>query len=310
MSMVLVSHQKAHNRSINARRSPQNKINSGHLKSQSAMEYLLTYGWAILIIVAVLVSMFSLGVFNATEPTAQPGACHVYKSVEGASNIGECQGIWPEFVAEFDGSSTISIPANNLPTGNTPRTITAWIDPNNEAGNRGIFYYGGVNCQPNGAIFGLILSSSNLYLWGSCDDVSSTQTLPTGVWSFIAVNYTGSKETLFYNGKEISPPNGYTSYACNSAECTSAYIGGQPGWWGGLFSGSMANVQIYNTSLSQAEIAALYQEGIGGAPIDPNHIIGWWPLNGNAQDYSGSNDNGQAVNVAYNSTWESAYTQP
>ena len=82
MSMVLVSHQKAHNRSINARRSPQNKIHSGHLKSQSAMEYLLTYGWAILIIVAVLVSMFSLGVFNATEPTAQPGACHVYKSVE------------------------------------------------------------------------------------------------------------------------------------------------------------------------------------------------------------------------------------
>jgi hypothetical protein len=35
------------------------------LKAQSAMEYLMTYGWAILIISVVLASLFSLGVFNA-----------------------------------------------------------------------------------------------------------------------------------------------------------------------------------------------------------------------------------------------------
>ncbi|MDE1873498.1 MAG: hypothetical protein KGI04_00035 [Candidatus Micrarchaeota archaeon] len=34
------------------------------LKSQSAMEYLLTYSWALLIISVVLVALFALGVFN------------------------------------------------------------------------------------------------------------------------------------------------------------------------------------------------------------------------------------------------------
>ncbi len=35
------------------------------LKAQSAMEYLMTYGWAILIIAVVLASLFALGVFNS-----------------------------------------------------------------------------------------------------------------------------------------------------------------------------------------------------------------------------------------------------
>ena len=34
------------------------------LKSQSAMEYLMTYGWAILIIAIVLVAFFSLNLFT------------------------------------------------------------------------------------------------------------------------------------------------------------------------------------------------------------------------------------------------------
>jgi len=37
------------------------------LKAQSAMEYLMTYGWAILIISIVLGSLFSLGVFSTSS---------------------------------------------------------------------------------------------------------------------------------------------------------------------------------------------------------------------------------------------------
>ena len=39
------------------------------LKAQSAMEYLMTYGWAILIIAVVLGALFSLGVFGANTAT-------------------------------------------------------------------------------------------------------------------------------------------------------------------------------------------------------------------------------------------------
>ena len=48
------------------------------LKAQSAMEYLMTYGWAILIIAVVLGALFSLGVFGGssllgTSCVASPG---------------------------------------------------------------------------------------------------------------------------------------------------------------------------------------------------------------------------------------------
>ncbi len=38
-----------------------------HQKAQSAMEYLMTYGWAILIIAVVLGALFSLGVFSGSN---------------------------------------------------------------------------------------------------------------------------------------------------------------------------------------------------------------------------------------------------
>lgn len=40
-------------------------MNARRLKAQSAMEYLMTYGWAILIIAVVLGALFSLGVFSS-----------------------------------------------------------------------------------------------------------------------------------------------------------------------------------------------------------------------------------------------------
>ena len=43
------------------------------LVAQSAMEYLMTYGWAILIIAVVLAALFELGVFNG--PQSLPQAC-------------------------------------------------------------------------------------------------------------------------------------------------------------------------------------------------------------------------------------------
>jgi hypothetical protein len=42
-------------------------MNNRRLKAQSAMEYLMTYGWAILIIAVVLGALFSLGVFSGAS---------------------------------------------------------------------------------------------------------------------------------------------------------------------------------------------------------------------------------------------------
>ena len=75
------------------------------------------------------------------------------------------------------------------------------------------------------------------------------------------------------------------------------------------FTGMISNAQVYNTSLSSNEVNALYMEGIGGAPIKLQNLVGWWPLNGNVQDYSGNRNDGIATAVTYTSTWTNGYTQ-
>ena len=46
-------------------------------KAQTAMEYLMTYGWAILIIIVVVAALYSLGVFSI-KPTVACSPCFGY----------------------------------------------------------------------------------------------------------------------------------------------------------------------------------------------------------------------------------------
>ncbi len=62
--------------------------------------------------------------------------------------------------------------------------------------------------------------------------------------------------------------------------------------------------------MSSNDVQALYLEGIGGAPINLQSLVAWWPLNGNAHDYSGNSNNGNAINVQFTTNWENGYTSP
>ncbi len=73
------------------------------------------------------------------------------------------------------------------------------------------------------------------------------------------------------------------------------------------FQGSLSNVQIYNASLTADQVQYLYKEGIGGAPIYLQRLVGWWPINGDTIDYSGNNNNGMPANVIYSGTWTNGY---
>jgi len=128
----------------------------------------------------------------------------------------------------------------------------------------------------------------------------------TGKWYFIAWTYNpaqNNNQSAFLNGALIG-----TNTGANMVLNGAIQLGknGQPG----SINGYVSNFQIYNTSLSANEIQALYLEGIGGAPINLQHLVGWWPLNGNANDYSGNGNNGQASNVNFVSNWYNGYTPP
>ena len=47
-------------------------------KGQAAMEYLMTYGWAILIIIVVVAALYAMGVFKVGKPTVPCSPCFSY----------------------------------------------------------------------------------------------------------------------------------------------------------------------------------------------------------------------------------------
>ena len=82
-------------------------------KSQSALEYMMTYGWAILIIVIVAVILYSMGIFNprasvtATSSGFSPFAASA--AVCGSSNI------------------TVAFTVGGLPSGASSATVGSLV---------------------------------------------------------------------------------------------------------------------------------------------------------------------------------------
>ena len=110
-------------------------------KSQSAMEYLMTYGWAILIIAVVLGAIYSLGLFNATAfgPHAPPGSCQIFRpNGPGTSQYidlaGACTNLPPQYGAQFGGiakGAYVAISPNSYVNfaGANIISASAWINP-------------------------------------------------------------------------------------------------------------------------------------------------------------------------------------
>ena len=288
------------------------------------MEYLMTYGWAILIIAVVLGALFQLGVFSGIGvPRAQPGNCQVIKAGSGISQVvsleGQCQGQLPQYVAQFNGqSSAVSLSTSIAPTGAAPRTLTAWVSTTSNT-NQNILGYGGnqacnsgfqidtnLTCYVNGAKIGVVMDPGCGY---ACSFPASAT---PNTWYFVAVTYDGATATIYLSSPGGQLISGNLGYSANTNLVSGFNIGHGYGYHvtSSYFSGSIANVQLYNASLTSSEVRALYLEGIGGAPINPQYIVGWWPLNGNAQDYSGNNNNGQPTSITYSSSWTNGYTQP
>jgi hypothetical protein len=113
------------------RKRPLRKASS---KAQSAMEYLMTYGWAILIISVVLAALFQLGVFNPMTfaPKAPPGACQVFRpngpyTTSFINLEGVCSGELPQYVAQFNGQSSYITVGNSLSLSPSTFTLVGWI---------------------------------------------------------------------------------------------------------------------------------------------------------------------------------------
>ncbi len=251
---------------------------------QSAMEYLMTYGWAILIIAIVLVAFFSLNLFNpyTFAPKASPGSCQILRPNGPGSNIfvsavgPTCTtNEIPEYVAEFGGAST------NLTTGVTSFpvispssgavTVTQWVYVSSYTPAAGFFTIHSSSTNVSFTAFideGGCVANTQYFLpmlkngTHDTDVCVPPQHFPINTWVFV-VSIVNNTNIVGYVGTGGILTNSSGSYLQSILTPTSFRIGYS---YNGYFpTGSMvSNVQVYNTTLSSSQVSALYAEGIGG----------------------------------------------
>jgi hypothetical protein len=287
----------------------------------------MTYGWAILIIAVVLSTLFALGIFNGSSltPKAAPGSCEVYRGNGPGTTTylslgGLCNEL-PKFVGRFgyqgkfsnSGLSNITVKSVSfMPTitssNKQQTTIVAWVDTQVPGPVETIFYYGVLPSDLSGSYNGIYMNYNTsgycngglfvvLYQTITC---VYQATLPIQKWMMVAMEYDGQNAIGYaiINGNVIAGSGAATPATMPAG--------------GGLliatpWNGSIADVQQYSTALSAGALKSLYLEGLGGAPIDLPDLVGWWPLNGNINDYSGNNQMGAPMNSVYSGVWTSDY---
>ncbi len=280
----------------------------------------MTYGWAILIIAVVLGALFELGLFNSANlaPKSPPGSCQVlrpngpgstsYINLEGVCNNG-----LPQYVAQFNGQN--SNVTTLLPTTAVASvSLFEWVYVPSlsekgafiEVGNSGtpttpLYGYGIWVGSGNGGVAGNgLLGLFSWVRWINCNT-----NIGIG-WHFVGlVLGSNGVPSCYLDGMLTATVPGSNAIA----PISTMYIGSASDA-GNSFNGLIANLQVYNTSLSANEITALYDEGIGGVPLNLNSLVGWWPLNSNANDYSGNLNNGVPTNIVYTNSWTSGYSAP
>ncbi len=328
------------------------------MKLQSAMEYLQTYGWAILLMAVALYLLFYLGVFDPLTyaSKATPGGCTVFRpdghnTTAGIELVGVCNNFIPQYATSFTG--TVSgwgttggyLQINNTPLPKKVITLTLWIEPYSYSDQVYSKVLNIGQCTVCGIGIGQAStdpSEPNIMAewitWDDCKYGFAYQAnVPVNKWTFMVIatdgvnawgGVNGSYKALTPGGCEgkasSGPPPGQTSdwldsFSLKSGGYTGIRIGNGNyndngvNWYGTEpFHGGVANLQIYNTTFTANAIEAMYLEGVGGDPYDVNHIIAWYPLNGNFKDYS-ANSASNVTNTGgyfFNGRWWNGYTNP
>ncbi len=350
-------------------------------RSQSALEYMMTYGWAILVIVIVAAVLYSLGIFSP--------ASSISSTVTGFSNLGsvtaECfngGGLVlslgdstgnPIEITKINTTSQTGTPLSaNFSTVISPSGSVDFVVAgacSNTSGSRYSNHVTVAYTEPgqvfpgpyvsSGTVTGTSTSQSDVAEFNNVNsyiNVSRGYSAPAHLTMLMWFDEYSGGGTQFTSqcctwrlyitptsGAVIDVGNGYnqnlnfldsynkwylavmTAYNSGGAIAYSLYLnqtlvatGNATGgiiqsvslftfgtqsncMTGCLYNGELADLQIYNTTLSSTQVKELYSEGLGGAPIPNAGLVAWWPLDGNANDYSGNNNNG----VAYNVQWVS-----
>jgi len=202
---------------------------------------------------------------------------------------------------DFNGAnSRIICPVSNIPTGNSPSSISLWfksrIFPFPADTSRAMLSWG--SWTNNSARYiGLRGASNNQLTYAQyLNDVNVPFNYQLNEWYHIVANYANDTISIFVNGSKIST----LSISGTNTSAGPVIIGSSPGLTD-HFNGLIDDAAIYNRTLTQQEITALYQDGNASTscPVLPANLQqglkGYWPFCGNAIDESGNGNNGTVI---------------
>ena len=208
----------------------------------------------------------------------------------------------------FDGSTGYALApfSSSLPTGSSPRTLEAWINPSvlPASGNRGcIVSYGTAAVGQAQAI--CIYNTSGTYqvgYYGDGPSVATNYAIPVGSWTYVAVTYDGSIAKIYINNNS---PVVFSGISWNTGSALGIGIGYFSNTY--FFAGEIDEVAVYNQALSPAEILNHYNSGnyqnnsAYNVPYPGNAVladkpVGYWRFGEKAgltaYDVSGNGNNG------------------
>jgi len=213
------------------------------------------------------------------------------------------------YAAQFDGQSNYVEQTNGFGFMNNAiqqATISIWVKPSSPNGDIvDELGQSSINTGWHDTWIDLVNGNVMIRVWSlGCVNLGH---IPLNSWSNIVM-------TLSYNGVSLNYSGYINGVYKNSGTGSRSIPGGSSlmyyplgpsdstncGDGGASFNGQMANYQFYNTSLGHSQISQIYQNGVEGLPVDGQNLVMWWPLDGNANDYSGNGDNGVATNVKFN----------
>ncbi|GAB5552070.1 MAG: hypothetical protein Sapg2KO_16610 [Saprospiraceae bacterium] len=128
-------------------------------------------------------------------------------------------------------------------------------------------------------------------------DSGDGNVLVEGEWKHVAFVHDGTKDKIFMNGALVADKD--VAGALNSTD-TPLGIGFNPVSDNLYFHGALDQFQIYNTALSDQEIADLYAAQ-SPAPVFTDSLVAYYPFSGNSDDVTPFNNNAE-INGAVLST--------
>ena len=220
----------------------------------------------------------------------------------------------PELVAEYNpsvSSMVVTQQLNGTPlTKSNAFTLSAWVygygptvggetlaNSSSNNNNGGFdFLFSKIGNGQSDYVLSVAPCCNNRVSWPNGVD-----SFPLNKWEMVTGEYdpVSGIANVYLNGTLFASKN--IGRGLTAGQLLPLYLGSNSvsGGISSIFNGLMSDVQVYNQSLSQNQIISLYSEGISGSPIIGNSLIAWYPLNGNANDYSGNNNNGVSYNMTY-----------